>query len=153
MARYDVIAGQAYPNPVGIGASLSAIKPKQWSSPDDAIYFAFLATNDEMEKFADKMRVPASLKPGAKYIRTGDVTDNWFVDKRGAFVDVYNTMKYAVFVYGDNAGKRQQKDGWLSMGWLNMYDEFQKAKSKITAAAQLALNNYVLKQGLGPGDA
>jgi hypothetical protein len=92
----------------GIGASIAPIKPKVFADPDDLAYFAFFGTggaNDVMEKFADKMRRPAPPKTPTTYQRTGLLTDkSWFVDKRGAFMDVYNTAPYATFVYGDNSG-------------------------------------------------
>jgi hypothetical protein len=136
----------------GIGASIAPIRPKVFADPNDLAYFGFLGANAPMEKFAEKMRRPAPPKTPTTYLRTGLLTDkSWFVDRRGAFIDVYNTASYATFVYGDNHGERQQLQHQQT-GWLNMYTEFQKVKPQVIASAQESMNARIKALGLGPGD-
>lgn len=143
----------SYPNGSGIGATAVSFVPKQMRADDYKIVLAVQgATAGEMEKFKFFMRRYPGPKVPTTYVRTNTLHDTWDMrDFRGFATDVFNPTPYAPYVYGNNHGDGQQLQH-KQTGWPIMYEEFQKRKPAIAAAARAALKLEVARQGLAPGD-
>lgn len=132
-----------------IGAVVVPLKPKQYRLDVAAAEEAtFDALRDEMGAFVEKLRQYPPPKSNGKYIRTNTLYGSWDVSyRRGIYIELYNTARYAQYVYGDNKGEGQQGPPWLAPGWPNMYLEFTKAKVKFVAHAQKNFSAWVKRMG------
>lgn len=133
---------------MGIGASVVPLTPKQYRrNADAAEEMAFDAMRIRMEEFTAHMRAYPSPKTGSKYRRSQALWAAWNVTyRRGIYMELYNTERYAIFVHGGNHGEGQQQQH-ANTGWLNMYEEFQKYKPRFVGAAQGAFNKWATRMG------